>query len=130
MAAPADARTVLVVNDTDPVLAFYLELLADEGPRPVARSQPLDPGDVLAPRPDLVLLDLFLGHEGAGWRFLRALKADPRTAGIPVVIVSAVPGWVTVLDRQHAAAVLPKPTRPWELLAAVEHAVAGHATPE
>ena len=122
MAAPPDARTVLVVNDADEVLALYLDLLEQEGFRAVARYQPLDPGDVLALRPDLVLLDLFLGHEDAGWRFLRALKADPRTAGIPVLVSTANDALARAVGEQLAAwgcGVVLKPFEVEELLAKI-----------
>jgi CheY-like chemotaxis protein len=51
-------------------------------------------------RPDAVLLDLVM--PGAGGRdALRQLRADPRTAGIPIVIVTS-----TALDRDEHAALL------------------------
>ena len=39
------------------------------------------------PRPDLILLDLIM-PKLSGFEVLRRLKADPRTAAIPVVILS------------------------------------------
>ncbi|NTV65148.1 MAG: GAF domain-containing protein, partial [Oscillochloris sp.] len=44
---------------------------------------------VLEVRPDLVLLDVLLPDQ-TGWSVLRQMKADPRTAHIPVLIVSVV----------------------------------------
>src|SRR3954470_16435551 len=38
-------------------------------------------------RPDLVLLDVIMPHMD-GFELLRRLKADPETAGIPVVMLS------------------------------------------
>src|SRR5690606_19843804 len=40
------------------------------------------------PRPDLILLDLHL-PDASGMAVLRLLKANPDTAGIPVIMVSA-----------------------------------------
>ena len=40
------------------------------------------------PRPDLILLDLHL-PDASGMEVLRLLKANPDTAGIPVIMVSA-----------------------------------------
>jgi CheY-like chemotaxis protein len=42
----------------------------------------------LAPRPDLILLDLALPKKG-GLEILAELKADPRWSGIPVVVLTA-----------------------------------------
>ena len=39
-------------------------------------------------RPDIVLLDLML-PDIDGWDVCRRLKADPQTAGIPIIILSA-----------------------------------------
>ncbi len=39
-------------------------------------------------RPDLILLDVTMPRL-SGWDVLRALKNDPRTAGIPVVMLTA-----------------------------------------
>ncbi len=41
-------------------------------------------------RPDLVLLDMLLPKR-SGLEVLRALKADPATAGIPVLVLSSLP---------------------------------------
>jgi CheY-like chemotaxis protein len=43
----------------------------------------------LAVWPDVVLLDVLL-PDGDGWELLRALKAEPRTRAIPVLVVSVV----------------------------------------
>jgi CheY-like chemotaxis protein len=38
--------------------------------------------------PALVLLDLYLERDGAGWDCLTGLRSDPATAGIPVIVCS------------------------------------------
>jgi CheY-like chemotaxis protein len=40
-------------------------------------------------QPDLIILDLMLGRELTGWGVLELLRADPRTAPIPVIVCSA-----------------------------------------
>lgn len=64
-------------------------------------------------RPDLILLDLHLPNIG-GEEVLAGLRADPRTAGVPVVILSAdaTPGRV---DRLHAQGITDYLTKPLDL---------------
>jgi PAS domain S-box-containing protein len=71
--------------------------------------------------PDVVLLDLHL-PDIPGDEVLRRLRADPRTAGVPVVVVSAdaTPGSVDRLRQAGADAYLTKPLDVDEFLAAVE----------
>jgi CheY-like chemotaxis protein len=61
-------------------------------------------------RPDLILLDLHL-PDGDGEQVLARLKADPATAAIPVVVVSAdaTPGQVRRLQAAGAEVYLTKP---------------------
>ncbi|HEX3959706.1 MAG TPA: SpoIIE family protein phosphatase [Trebonia sp.] len=70
---------------------------------------------------DLVVLDVNL-PDMSGFEVCRRIKADPRTAAIPVIQVSATA--VNVADRAHgltqgADAYLIEPTEPEELLATV-----------
>ena len=70
---------------------------------------------------DLVLLDVNL-PDMSGFDVCRQIKTDPRTAAIPVILVSAAA--VDVADRAHgltqgADAYLVKPAEPEELLATV-----------
>ena len=69
-------------------------------------------------RPDVILLDLGLPFR-SGAALLEALKADPSTAGIPVVVVSAVAEALGPRRRDLAHAVIAKPFRTDELLEAV-----------
>jgi len=68
-------------------------------------------------RPDLVLLDLHL-PDMPGETVLRRLQTNPKTAGIPVVILSADarPGLIQRLLEQGAQAFLTKPLAVKELL--------------
>jgi len=76
-------------------------------------------------RPDLVLLDLMLPG-CSGLEVLRRLRAEPRTWGTPVVIVTAFAG---TAERQEAEAAgadgfIAKPFDPAELTATVEELLA------
>ena len=72
-------------------------------------------------RPDLILLDLFMPKVD-GFGVLEAVKADPTTQHIPVIILSA---WPTGDNRQRArnsgaADFLAKPYDPLQLMKVVK----------
>ena len=115
-------RRVLVVDDDDDVrevTSFSLELIggyevidADRGATAIelARSH----------RPDLVLLDVMMpGMDGPAT--FRALRADPATADIPVVLLTAKAQ--VGLDRDEAdalAGVISKPFDPRGLVETID----------
>ncbi|MEV6305942.1 ATP-binding protein [Actinoplanes sp. NPDC051861] len=69
----------------------------------------------LAHRPDLVVADVDMPHMD-GIRMCRALRDDPETAGVPVVLVTAyLPPGDSLLAGAEAVAVVPKPFRVKEL---------------
>ncbi len=72
-------------------------------------------------RPDLILLDLHL-PDVPGSDVLTRLLADPRTKGIPVVILSAdaTPGRISRLLEQGAHAYLTKPLDVRQVLAVID----------
>src|SRR6185503_19289025 len=76
-------------------------------------------------RPDVVLMDMSLpGFDGR--ETTRRLKARPETAGVPVMILSGMPG--EILRGAGADAYLAKPCEPDALLAAIEKLL--RATPQ
>jgi CheY-like chemotaxis protein len=81
--------------------------------------------EALAHRPDLVLLDLHL-PDASGWDVARRLGADPRTAGLAIVVLSgeARPDPRT-LDEAGVGAFLAKPFDVDELLAVVDRYAPG-----
>jgi len=78
--------------------------------------------------PDVILLDLHL-PDIPGYEVLRRLRADPRTASIPIVVVSAdaTPASVERLRAAGADAYLTKPLDVDEFLRAVERFLPGGA---
>jgi two-component system cell cycle response regulator len=114
-------RTILLIED-DPLSARLVDLiLKSEGHR-VIMAQDGPQGLEIAQRTrlDLVLLDLMLpGIDG--FEVLRRLRADPKTADVKVVVVSAKS---QPADKERAAELgidyyLTKPYRKVELLEVV-----------
>jgi CheY-like chemotaxis protein len=123
MQGDEERRTILVCEDDPLVSGFFQDVFKSAGHRvvsaPDGESAVRLAGEL---QPAVVTLDIDLpGLDGGA--VIGRLKADPATAHIPVVIISAHPGWLTFLDRHQAAAVLEKPVPPWELKAAVEQAM-------
>ena len=69
-------------------------------------------------RPRVILLDLGLPLR-SGAALLAELKDDPRTAAVPVVVVSAMPEVLPPERRGQADAVVAKPFSPQALLEAI-----------
>lgn len=96
-----DERLVLVVEDDEPNRELLVWRLERQGYRTVAAptgQQGIDAA--LEHGPHLILLDMGLPQLD-GWAVVKLLKADPRTAGIPVMALTAhaMPG-----DRERALA--------------------------
>ena len=84
-------------------------------------------GDIKHANADLVILDLFLHGESAGWQQLDILTLDPATRAIPVIICSAALASLGAARGKLAAldvAVLEKPFDIEQLTACVSAAIA------
>lgn len=92
---------ILAIEDDAAIRTVYTELLTEEGFRVVTWGAVPDDGlaSIAALAPDLVILDLLIGQQPAGWTLLAALYADPTTTRIPALIVTAA----NTLVRDHAA---------------------------
>ncbi len=114
---------ILIVDDTPENLQVLSATLCDRGykVRGVIKGQMA----ILAARsapPDLIVLDIKL-PDISGYEVCSQLKADPKTAAIPVIFISALD---EVLDKVKAFAVggadyITKPFQVEEVLARVEH---------
>lgn len=110
--------TILVVDDDPSAVEIVQTYLEARGYRVATAS---DGREALAKleevRPALVLLDVMMpGMDG--WRVLQALKGDPRTARIPVVVCSIVDNR-PLGYRLGASDYLIKPVGPEELTRAL-----------
>lgn len=86
---PAPTPSILVVDDSQPILLLLQEVLADAG---FTVHVALDGQAALAlahaAPPDLILTDLMMPHLD-GHALRARLQADPQTAHIPIVGMSA-----------------------------------------
>jgi CheY-like chemotaxis protein len=125
-------RTVLYIEDNLSNVRLMEQIVAR---RPgldllVARHGRKGLEMALAHRPDLILLDLHL-PDISGEDVLRGIRADPRTAAIPIVILSAD----TTIDRpqrliaQGASAYLAKPFNIARVLDEIDHISATWSVP-
>lgn len=123
----ADPQLVLVVDDEPDVLVLCEVNLELEG---FAVRTASDGREALvavaAERPDVILLDVKLPHLD-GFAALERLQADPATADIPVILLTArtlpgdqIRGW-----KGGAADYLTKPFDPSVLVATVRQTLAG-----
>jgi len=80
---------LLLVDDEVTNLANLRAILAGEYPLMLARSGAEAIGLAVKHQPALILLDIQM-PELDGYAVCRALKADPRTVGIPVIFVTAL----------------------------------------
>ena len=121
-------HTILVCEDDPLVSVFFQDVFKTAGHQVVSAPDGESAVRMATElQPAVITLDIDLpGLDGGA--VIGRLKANPETAHIPVVVISAHPGWLTFLDRHKAAAVLEKPCPPWELQAAVEQAMAATET--
>jgi DNA-binding response OmpR family regulator len=120
-AGPA-GPVVLVVEDDPGVAALLADVLAGAGYAPATTASALGAAALARRlRPAAVLLDLGLPYRSGG-ALLGDLKADPATAAIPVLVVSALADALPPARRALAAGVVAKPFSPAALLAAVRGA--------
>jgi DNA-binding response OmpR family regulator len=114
------AGRVLIVEDEPRIAEILADLLADEGYAPMVSVDGAALATAHSEPPALILLDAMMpGMDGP--EVCRRLKADPRTAHVPVVFLTAMPTQALAArlgDCPHDG-VLPKPFHPDDVLAVV-----------
>jgi CheY-like chemotaxis protein len=113
------ARTVLIVDDEVSIVEALAEILSWEGFSIVTAGNGRVALEQLGKaRADVVLMDVMMPVMG-GIEAARAMKADPRTAEIPVVIMTAGP----VPDGVDGSLALRKPFELAGLLRVIRRAL-------
>lgn len=131
--APANPQKhILVLNDSEEVLALMKELLEDEGYRVTVQAYAAKAiGDVVAVGPDLVILDYMWASADTGWSMLQMLKMSPKTRNIPVVVCTGAVAQVEDLSSRLAemqVRVVLKPFDLEELLDAIDASFVAQST--
>ncbi|MEO8587214.1 MAG: response regulator [Acidobacteriota bacterium] len=113
---------ILIIDDEDDIRAISRLALGRVGGMDVTDASSGKDGieKAVAEAPDAILLDVMMPEQD-GPATLLLLKADPRTAGIPVIFLTAK-AMASELERLRAlgaAGVLTKPFDPMTLAASV-----------
>jgi two-component system, cell cycle response regulator DivK len=128
--APATDRSrplVLIVEDEADLRRLYAEQLAYSGFDVIEAGNGADAiAHTTSQAPDVVLMDLSLPIVD-GWEATRRLKADDRTAHIPVVALTAHDGSGELQRATNAGCdwFVPKPCPPDALIVEVKRVLAG-----
>jgi CheY-like chemotaxis protein len=113
-------RPVLVLDGDALRRARITALLQEEGYAVTAFDSAIDAhAQVQRGTPAVVILDLDLPY-GSGRSLLLRLKADPQTARIPVIGLTATPERIPPSRRALLAALVPAPGHPGALRAALQ----------
>jgi DNA-binding response OmpR family regulator len=85
-----DRPRISVVNDNPAFLELMSAILDEDAGYEVAlfNGQKTSIAELVASRPDLVIVDLILGGT-SGWEIVTLSRADPSLAEVPIVICSA-----------------------------------------
>jgi two-component system cell cycle response regulator DivK len=118
-------KTILYVEDNEYNRKIVRQLLAKTSYRlKEANDGEEGVASALASPPDLVLMDIQL-PKLSGLDATRRLRADPRTASVPIIVVTsfALSGDEQKATAAGATAYLAKPYSPRELLAKIREIV-------
>jgi len=114
-----------VIDDADPILDLFQQILEEDGYEVVLSSYPMEGvQEVENINPDLVILDFMFRGKNLGWPMLLKLKEYPPTERIPIIVCStameAVQGQVEYL-ASHGIPTVYKPFDIDELLETIRH---------
>lgn len=115
---------VLIIDDQTAIVQLLEEFLSNEGYDVEAITDSVEALRRLqrSPVPDLLVLDLMM-PQVTGWEVLEALRSDPATAEVPVIVLTAAPrqGLVEFTQRSPDRCILlAKPIGLDELLTKIE----------
>ncbi len=122
-------RTVLLVDDDDVFQEAVAVVLATRY-RVVTASNGTEALQMVAAEaPDVIILDVMMDHLSEGFDVARALRRDPATAALPIIMLTGVDQVYNVRMEVDESWVpcdryLEKPISPQELLSQVDELMA------
>jgi DNA-binding response OmpR family regulator len=121
------ATRIMVINNSDDILALFQKILTTDDCQVFLQLfLNSDLREVRRIKPDLIILDYYVGREGVGWEFLQLLRMEDTTAEIPVLIcttaVKLVHEIAGYLATKHVS-ILRKPFGSRDLVGAVQSAL-------
>jgi DNA-binding response OmpR family regulator len=118
---------IMVINNSNDILALFQKILTtDDCEVFLQLFLNSDLREVRRIKPDLIILDYYVGREGVGWEFLQLLRMEDTTADIPVLICTTAVKLVHEIAGYLAAkhvSILRKPFGSRDLVGAVESAL-------
>jgi CheY-like chemotaxis protein len=117
---------IAVIDDDPSIRDLFTDLLETEGYRVITCASKAEALLWLQQtRPDVVILDLWIETPTGGWDLCAELEREPTLAHLPLIVCTSVP--VKALPSEEVpcspVAVLEKPFRVEELMAAIHRAV-------
>ena len=110
---------ILVMNDDQPVLDLFQELLEEEGYRVTTSIHMLDMEKVRNLAPDVIVQDIMFEGGSKGWPFITMARMDRQLRTVPIILCTAairtVEPMLERLTAQHVL-VIYKPFQLDELL--------------
>lgn len=116
-------EAILVIEDSTPVATIIQMALVKEGYKVLMASDGLEGLKIaLSERPKLIITDSVMPRMD-GYGLLRAIKANPMTSGIPVIMLTSK---ASTEDEQKAlefgfSDFIPKPVQPVRVVSRVKH---------
>ncbi len=121
-------QRILVVDDNEPILGLFRDLLGSEGYTVLTARGPFtDLNAITQTPPDLIVLDYVFGGQPLGEMLLQQFKRHPTTATIPVIICSAAAKTMETSApafKRYGVEVVRKPFLVDDFLQAVRRALA------
>jgi CheY-like chemotaxis protein len=117
MAPARSAPRIVVVNDDTDFLTLMTDLLTDIGGYEVAVCREGNNAYqfVKDQEPDLVILDIRIDGQEAGWTILECLTLDPVTRPIPLIVCSAAIRELRAQEEHLAQYGVDVMTKPFDL---------------
>jgi signal transduction histidine kinase len=120
-------QTILIIDDTASEIKILADLLHAEYTTLFAKDGPTGLQLARSRHPDVILLDILM-PDMDGYEVYRRLKADPATAGIPIIFVTALGGETHEIEGLELGAVdyISKPFQPSVVRARIRNHLAMH----